>query len=79
MGYPASFAASHERVSDVTPSHLLCDNDKDTFFETILFVQTCVLIPSGRTHQIRLHLRKLGFPIENDPNYGELQAGDARL
>eukprot|EP00397_Hematodinium_sp_SG-2012_P043794 GEMP01048767.1.p1 GENE.GEMP01048767.1~~GEMP01048767.1.p1 ORF type:complete len:358 (+),score=50.60 GEMP01048767.1:29-1102(+) len=25
---------------------------------------------SGRTHQIRVHLQHLGFPIANDPNYG---------
>jgi 23S rRNA-/tRNA-specific pseudouridylate synthase len=27
---------------------------------------------TGRTHQIRLHLQLIGFPIANDPNYGGL-------
>ena len=25
---------------------------------------------TGRTHQIRIHLRYIGFPIANDPCYG---------
>ena len=25
---------------------------------------------TGRTHQLRLHLREMGYPIVNDPNYG---------
>ena len=25
---------------------------------------------TGRTHQLRLHLQAMGFPIENDPDYG---------
>lgn len=25
---------------------------------------------TGRTHQIRVHLQHVGFPIANDPNYG---------
>ncbi|KAL6055611.1 RNA pseudouridylate synthase domain containing protein 2 [Balamuthia mandrillaris] len=30
----------------------------------------CSLARGGRTHQIRLHLQWLGFPIANDPIYG---------
>jgi len=26
---------------------------------------------TGRTHQLRLHLQRLGFPIANDPDYGD--------
>ncbi|ORX52054.1 pseudouridine synthase [Hesseltinella vesiculosa] len=45
-----------------------------TRFERVSFngrtsVVRCIPV-TGRTHQIRVHLRHLGFPIANDPIYG---------
>jgi hypothetical protein len=34
---------------------------------------------SGRTHQIRVHLRYLGYPIANDPIYGFLNPWSNQL
>lgn len=60
--------SDEEYVKGVKPAHTafgVVDYDEATDTTVVL----CHPI-TGRTHQIRLHLRMLGHPIANDPNYG---------
>ena len=34
---------------------------------------------TGRTHQIRVHLKHIGYPIANDVNYGGILYNDFKL
>lgn len=46
------------------------------------FAKACLVecrLETGRTHQIRVHMAKLGHPLVGDPVYGKKLTGDERL
>ena len=85
--FPES-AACHEPIG---PSHKVAINlvkpdgkEASTLFELITYdaetdtsIVKCHPI-TGRTHQIRVHLQYLGYPIENDYLYNSVEWGSSR-
>ncbi|HSX31944.1 MAG TPA: RluA family pseudouridine synthase, partial [Candidatus Saccharimonadales bacterium] len=65
---PATFRTGVNGKEAVTRYTVLKDNNKYSLLE--LKPQT------GRTHQLRVHLEKIGHPIVGDPLYGKGKFGD---
>ena len=53
-------AVTHFRVIETFPNHTLVE---------------CIL-ETGRTHQIRVHMAYIGYPVSNDPMYGRGKSTD---
>ncbi|HSX32855.1 MAG TPA: RluA family pseudouridine synthase [Candidatus Saccharimonadales bacterium] len=65
---PATFRVGAGGKPAVTQYRVLQENDKYSMLE---------LAPeTGRTHQLRVHLQKIGHPIVGDPLYGRGKYGD---
>ncbi len=65
---PATFRVGANGKSAITGYKVLAQNDTHSLVE--LTPQT------GRTHQLRVHLRQIGHPIVGDPLYGTGAYGD---
>jgi 23S rRNA pseudouridine1911/1915/1917 synthase len=70
-------------VIDIEKKHKEIAKDKGGFYRTeIISIEDnvyTVRIKRGFRHQIRCHLCWIGFPIQNDPLYGEGSAGNLAL